>query len=97
MAQPWQSGTRSQQQQVIESGFASNATCILCAGATAADALSAGYRTILIEDCCRGVDLKDIEHTNNTLLENHGVIIQSREVFITSTLYRPFAPICGLT
>lgn len=58
----------------------------LHSGATAADALSAGYRTILIEDCCRGVDLKDIEHTNNTLLENNGVIIQSREVFITYTL-----------
>lgn len=48
--------------------------------------MSAGYRTILIEDCCRGVDLKDIEHTNNTLLENNGVIVQSREVLIFTLL-----------
>ncbi|XP_059611625.1 uncharacterized protein LOC132258344 [Phlebotomus argentipes] len=52
----------------------------VCVGATAADALSAGYRTVLIEDCCRGVDLKDIECTRQTVSTNNGVIVQSREV-----------------
>lgn len=49
-------------------------------GATATDSLSAGYRTILIDDCCRGVDLTDIESTKETVLGNHGVIVHSREV-----------------
>jgi len=49
-------------------------------GATVADALSIGYRTILIDDCCRGVDLNDIEKTKNNVVKNHGVIVQSNEV-----------------
>ncbi|XP_075226775.1 nicotinamide amidase isoform X2 [Lycorma delicatula] len=52
----------------------------VCVGATAADALSIGYRTILVDDCCRGVDLLDIEKTKNTLTSNHGVIISSNQV-----------------
>lgn len=52
----------------------------VCVGATAVDALSIGYRTILIDDCCRGVDLADIEKTKNTVIKNHGVIINSNEV-----------------
>lgn len=49
-------------------------------GATALDSLSAGYRTILIDDCCRGVDVQDIEATKEGILSNHGVIVQSKEV-----------------
>lgn len=52
----------------------------LISGATAADALSIGYRTIVIDDCCRGVDLNDIEKTKNDFIKNHGVIVQSNEV-----------------
>lgn len=44
------------------------------------DSLSAGYRTILIDDCCRGVDLTDIETTKEGILSNHGIIVQSKEV-----------------
>lgn len=49
-------------------------------GATALDSLSAGYRTVLIDDCCRGVDVTDIEATKEGILTNHGVIVQSKEV-----------------
>lgn len=61
-------------------------------GATATDSLSAGYRTILIDDCCRGVDLQDIETTKETVLNNHGVIVSSREVekFLFDFLFLPF-------
>lgn len=52
----------------------------VCVGATAVDALSIGYRTILIDDCCRGVDLADIEKTKNTVVDNHGVIVTSNQV-----------------
>lgn len=54
---------------------------LLCSlGATATDSLSAGYRTVLIDDCCRGVDMTDIEATKEGILGNHGIIVQSKEV-----------------
>lgn len=49
-------------------------------GATAVDALAIGYRTILLDDCSRGVDLLDIEKTKNTVVENNGVIVNSNQV-----------------
>lgn len=49
-------------------------------GATAIDALAIGYRTILLDDCSRGVDLLDIEKTKNTVTKNSGVIVSSSEV-----------------
>ena len=55
-------------------------------GATAADALACGYRTILIEDCSRGVDLKDIEKTKNIVTSNNGVIVDSSQVGFQPTL-----------
>lgn len=58
----------------------SNVLRYLILGATAADAMSIGYRTILIDDCCRGVDLNDIEKTKNNVVKNHGVIVHSNEV-----------------
>lgn len=44
------------------------------------DALAIGYRTILLDDCSRGVDLADIEKTKNTVVTNNGVIVNSSQV-----------------
>lgn len=52
----------------------------VCVGATTLDSLSAGYRTVLIEDGCRGVDLVDIEKTREQIITGHGVIVDSSEV-----------------
>jgi len=52
----------------------------VCVGATAVDALSAGYRTILIDDCCRGTDVHDIEHTKETVVTSDGVVVHTNEV-----------------
>lgn len=49
-------------------------------GATAVDAISSGYRTILLDDCSRGVDLLDIEKTKNSVIKNHGVVVNSDKV-----------------
>lgn len=49
-------------------------------GATAVDAISSGFRTILLDDCCRGVDLLDIEKTKNNVVKNHGVVVNSDRV-----------------
>jgi nicotinamidase-related amidase len=52
----------------------------VCVGATAIDALTSGYRTILIDDCSRGVDLIDIEKTKGTVIASSGVIVTSSQV-----------------
>lgn len=52
----------------------------ITAGATAVDALAIGYRTILLDDCSRGVDLLEIEKTKNTVIKNNGVIVRSHQV-----------------
>ncbi|XP_067215393.1 uncharacterized protein Naam [Linepithema humile] len=52
----------------------------VCVGATAVDALTSGYRTILIDDCSRGVDLVDIEKTKATVIASNGVIVNSSQV-----------------
>lgn len=57
-------------------------------GATAIDALSIGYRTILLDDCCRGVDLEDIEKTKKTVISNHGVIVNSNLVIIFNSIFK---------
>nr|CAH7761759.1 unnamed protein product [Callosobruchus chinensis] len=52
----------------------------VCVGATAIDAISSGFRTILLDDCCRGVDLLNIEKTKDTVIKNHGVVANSDRV-----------------
>lgn len=52
----------------------------VCVGATAVDALKSGYRTVLLDDCCRGVDLVDIEKTKSTVIGDNGVIVTSSQV-----------------
>lgn len=53
---------------------------ILPLGATTMDSLASGYRTVLIEDGARGVDLIDIEKTREQIISSHGVIVDSSEV-----------------
>lgn len=36
---------------------------------------------MLINDCCRGVDLVDIEKTKQTVVSSNGIIAQSHEVW----------------
>lgn len=52
----------------------------VCVGATVTDASTTGYRTILLDDCCRGVDNNDIEKTKSNVIKNHGVVINSSQV-----------------
>ena len=51
-----------------------------CVGYTALHALEHGYRTILIEDACRGVDCIDIEKMKEKLISNHGAVTTSENV-----------------
>jgi len=49
-------------------------------GFTGKDALTLGYRTILVDDACRGITLEGINATKENLIENHAVIVQTDEV-----------------
>lgn len=51
-----------------------------CVGYTALHALEHGYRTILIEDACRGVECADIEKMKERLLSDHGAVTKSDKV-----------------
>lgn len=51
-----------------------------CVGYTAMHALEHGYRTILIEDACRGVAVKDIEKMKEKLIADHGAVVTTSKV-----------------
>ncbi|GAB6021649.1 hypothetical protein CHUAL_004233 [Chamberlinius hualienensis] len=52
----------------------------ICVGATASDALDIGFRTVVVDDACRGVDLDDIQKVKNQLIKNHAIIVNSAQV-----------------
>lgn len=52
----------------------------VCVGSTVVDALDAGYRTVLVEDACRGLDENDIRNVREAILQEHGLALQSTEV-----------------
>ena len=69
--------------RALPSGYGFGGTdggCDYSAAATALDALSEGFRTIVIEDACRGVDEGDIEKKMAAIRENNGVIVHSSKV-----------------
>ena len=51
-------------------------------GFTAFHSLEHGFRTVLIEDACRGVDADAIEQTKKKLTESGGMIVHSSKVKI---------------
>lgn len=53
----------------------------VCVRYTALDALDCGYRTILLDDCCRGIDLKGIEDFKQLIISKNGIVATSKEVF----------------
>lgn len=70
--------------QLLEKGITDVYVCgvayDVCVGATAVDSLASGYRTVLIEDCSRGVDLMDIERTKSAIIAGNGVIVNSNQI-----------------
>ena len=50
------------------------------AGATANHALEHGFRTVLVEDASRGVDLQDIESVREKLIRGGAVVVDSADV-----------------
>lgn len=49
-------------------------------GATALHAQELGFRTILIDDCSRGIAMDAIIDTKKKIREGHGLVIDSHEV-----------------
>lgn len=52
----------------------------VCVSFTAFDALEHGFRTVLIDDACRGVDTEAIEQTKRKLKDSGGIIVHSSQV-----------------
>ena len=52
----------------------------VCVASTAFHALELGFRTVLIEDCSRGIDKKNIAETFEKIEAWHGLVVQSGEV-----------------
>lgn len=52
----------------------------VCVGFTCLDAIEHGFRTILIEDACRGVDTADINEMRENLKKNGAVISHSCKI-----------------
>ena len=50
---------------------------------TAFHAQELGFRTILVDDCSRGIKSEDIEKTKDKIKENNGCVIHSSEVRLT--------------
>lgn len=51
-----------------------------CTGATALHSLEHGFRTVVVEDACRGVSLEDIAATRQKLQRGGAIIVDSSKV-----------------
>lgn len=62
-----------------------------CVGFSALDALSLGLCTVLIDDCCRGVDEGGIEDMKKNIISKGGLVVQSSEVkqLLDGTVKKP--------
>ena len=47
---------------------------------TVFDAQDLGYRVILVEDACKGINPEKVEETIQRIKENNGLVINSKEV-----------------
>ena len=47
---------------------------------TVFDAQDLGYRVILVEDACKGINPEKVNETIQSIRENNGLVINSREV-----------------
>lgn len=52
----------------------------VCVASTTKHAIEEGYRTLLVDDACRGVCEDDIEYTKEHITANHGLIVHSSQV-----------------
>jgi len=52
----------------------------VCVNATALHSLEVGFRTILVNDACRGVEAGAIEQTRQNIRERKGVVVDTSEV-----------------
>jgi len=50
------------------------------AGATSLHSAELGFRTILIEDASRGIELRDMAATRESIIRQHGIVVNSDHV-----------------
>jgi len=52
----------------------------VCVASTAFHSLELGFRTILVDDCSRGIDETDIKNSFDKIRSQNGLVVQSHEV-----------------
>jgi len=52
----------------------------ICVASTTLDALEIGYKAAIVDDCTRGLDLKEIQSTKDRVRKQNGVITESTDV-----------------
>ena len=53
---------------------------LLFSASTAFHALELGFRTVLVDDCSRGIDEIDIKNSFERIRAQNGLVVQSHEV-----------------
>ena len=54
---------------------------------TVFDAQDLGYRVLLVEDACKGINQEKVEETIQIIKENNGLVINSKEVIQEPVLF----------
>ena len=70
--------------------------CFRFAASTAMHSLELGFRTILVDDCSRGIDGDDIKKTFEKVRESNGLVVQSNEVPLFFTSFKKIDASCYL-
>jgi len=52
----------------------------ICVNATAMHSMEIGFRTVLVNDACRGIETEAIKRTRESIREGKGVVVESGEV-----------------
>ncbi|KAF0287333.1 Nicotinamidase [Amphibalanus amphitrite] len=72
--------SRQLRQRGVTDVFVCGIATDVCVGATATHALDEGFRTILVDDACRGVCTDEIEKLKQNIMKANGVVINSTQV-----------------
>ncbi|XP_037070768.1 nicotinamidase-like [Pollicipes pollicipes] len=72
--------SRQLRQRGVTDVFVCGIATDVCVGATAIHSLEEGFRTIIMDDACRGVSAEDIETLKQDIMRNSGVIVATSQV-----------------
>jgi len=72
--------SRQLRQRGVTDVFVCGIATDICVGATALHSLEEGFRTIIVDDACRGVSAEDIDTLKENIIKTSGVIVNASQV-----------------